>query len=408
MLLRVRPTDSGRVVVGLLVLALQSAGSPAAPPGQRTGVKPPEGASFSGDSFDPLVEDGIRRGVYPGAALVVGRRDTILFAKGYGHLAWSASSPAVDPDSSMYDLASLTKVVATTTSLMLLVERGQVRLDEPVSTYIAELKRPETAGITVRQLLTHTSGLRADIPDPELKAIPDSAALMARVLRETPRVAPGTRVIYSDLNAILLGEVVRRVAGEPLDAFVTREVLVPLGLHQTMFRPPSRMRPRIAPTGVWHGHPVAGIVNDGSAFKLRGVSGNAGVFSTAADVARFAQFVLRGGTDRDGRRLLREETVRLFTSKATAFRAGTEARALGWQAVPTGESVSSAGTLFGPRSFGHTGWTGTSLWIDPDRDLFVVLLTNRAYVPRARRPFTLLKRVRSGVADAAARASDGR
>ena len=403
-----RPTDSGRVVVGLLLLALQSAGSPTAPPGQRTGVKPPEGASFSGDSFDPLVEDGIRRGVYPGAALVVGRRDTILFAKGYGHLAWSASSPAVDPDSSMYDLASLTKVVATTTSLMLLVERGQVRLDEPVSTYIAELKRPETAAITVRQLLTHTSGLRADIPDPELKAIPDSAALMARVLRETPRVAPGTRVIYSDLNAILLGEVVRRVAGEPLDAFVTREVLVPLGLHQTMFRPPSRMRPRIAPTGVWHGHPVAGIVNDGSAFKLRGVSGNAGVFSTAADVARFAQFVLRGGTARDGRHLLREETVRLFTSKATAFRAGTEARALGWQAVPTGESVSSAGTLFGPRSFGHTGWTGTSLWIDPDRDLFVVLLTNRAYVPRARRPFTLLKRVRSGVADAAARASDGR
>jgi len=305
----VRPTDSGRVVVGLLLLALQSAGSPTAPPGQRTGVKPPEGASFSGDSFDPLVEDGIRRGVYPGAALVVGRRDTILFAKGYGHLAWSASSPAVDPDSSMYDLASLTKVVATTTSLMLLVERGQVRLDEPVSTYIAELKRPETAAITVRQLLTHTSGLRADIPDPELKAIPDSAALMARVLRETPRVAPGTRVIYSDLNAILLGEVVRRVAGEPLDAFVTREVLVPLGLHQTMFRPPSRMRPRIAPTGVWHGHPVAGIVNDGSAFKLRGVSGNAGVFSTAVDVARFAQFVLRGGTDRDGRRLLREAEV---------------------------------------------------------------------------------------------------
>jgi len=396
------------VVVGLLLLALQSAGSPAAPPGQRNGVKPPDGASFSGDSFDPLVEDGIRRGVYPGAALVVGRRDTILFAKGYGHLAWSASSPAVDPESSMYDLASLTKVVATTTSLMLLVERGRVRLDEPVSTYIAELKRPETAAITVRQLLTHTSGLRADIPDRELKAIPDSAALMARVLRETPRVAPGTRVIYSDLNAILLGEVVRRVAGEPLDAFVTREVLVPLGLRQTMFRPPSRLRPRIAPTGVWHGHPVAGIVNDGSAFKLRGVSGNAGVFSTAADVARFAQFVLRGGTDRDGRRLLREETVRLFTSKATAFRAGTEARALGWQAVPTGESVSSAGTLFGPRSFGHTGWTGTSLWIDPDRDLFVVLLTNRAYVPRARRPFTLLKRVRSGVADAAARASDGR
>jgi len=291
---------------------------------------------------------------------------------------------------------------------MLLVERGQVRLDEPVATYIAELKQSQTAGITVRQLLTHTSGLRADIPDQELRAIRDSAALMARVLRETPRVPPGTRVIYSDLNAILLGEVVRRVTGESLDAFVAREVFDPLVLHQTMFRPPSRLRARIAPTGVWRGHPVAGTVNDGSAFRLRGVSGNAGVFSTAADVARFAQFVLRGGTSGDGRRLLREETVRLFTSKATAFAAGTEARALGWQAMPTGERVSSAGTLFGPRSYGHTGWTGTSLWIDPDRGLFVVLLTNRAYVPRARRPFTLLKQVRSGVADAAARASDAR
>ncbi len=401
-----RSPHPGCVVVGLLLLALQGARSPAAPPGQRPGVNPPERASFGADSFDPLVEDGIRRGAYPGAALVVGRRDAILFAKGYGHLTWSASSPAADPDSTMYDLASLTKVIATTTALMLLVERGRVRLEEPVAAYIAELKGPETAAITVRQLLTHTSGLRADIPDRELKAIPDSAALMARVLRETPRVPPGTRIIYSDLNAILLGEVVRRVAGEPLDAFVAREVFAPLGLEETMFRPPSRLRARIAPTGVWRGHPVAGTVNDGSAFKLRGVSGNAGVFSTAADVARFAQFVLRGGTSLDGRRLVREETVRLFTSKATAFGAGTEARALGWQAVPTGESVSSAGTLFGPRSYGHTGWTGTSLWIDPDRDLFVVLLTNRAYVPRARRPFTLLKQVRSGVADAAARASD--
>src|SRR3989475_5972892 len=170
---RLRPANPGRVVVGLLLVALQGAAAPAV---------------FSAAVFDPLVEAGIRGGAYPGAALIVGRRDTILFAKGYGHLTWSASSPAVDPDSTMYDLASLTKVVATTTSLMLLVERGQVRLDEPVSTYIAELKGPPTAGITIRQLLTHTSGFRADIPDPGLKAIRDSAALMARVLPEPPPV----------------------------------------------------------------------------------------------------------------------------------------------------------------------------------------------------------------------------
>ena len=385
------------VLAALYLLAVQAG---------QAGSAPAAAPSFDAATFDPLVQDGMRRGAYPGGALVVGRHDTILFAKGYGHLTWSASSPAVDPDSTLYDLASLTKVVATTTALMLLVERGAVRLETTVATYLPEFRGAGTADITVRQLLTHTSGLRADIPDPELKAIPDSAALMARVLRESPRIAPGTRVIYSDLNAILLGEVIRRVTGEPLDAFAAREIFTPLGLHQTVFRPPARWRARIAPTGVWHGHPVSGSVNDGSAFKLRGVSGNAGLFSTAADLARFAQFMLREGQLAGGGRLVSAETVRRFTAKAADFGHGAEARALGWQALPTGEQVSSAGTLFGPRSYGHTEWTGTSLWIDPDRDLFVVLLTNRAYVPRARRPFTVLKQVRAAVSDAAARAAD--
>ena len=367
---------------------------------------PARRAAFDAATFDALVLEGIRAGAYPGAALIVGRRDTVLFAKGYGHLTWARTSAAADPDSTLYDLASLTKVVATTTALMLLVERGQVRLDAPVATYVPSFNAAGTSTITVRQLLTHTSGLRADIPDAELKAIPDSAGLMARVLRESPRVAPGSRVIYSDLNAILLGEVVQHVTHEPLDAFAAREIFQPLGLHETMFRPPARLRSRIAPTGVWRGHSIAGVVNDGSAFKLHGVSGNAGLFAPALDMARFVQFVMRGGTLPDGRRLLRAETVRSFTSKATDFGLRGEARALGWQSLPTGESVSSAGTLFGPHSYGHTGWTGTSVWIDPDRDLFVVLLTNRAYAPRARRPFTVLKQVRGAVADAAARASD--
>ena len=386
------------MVVAALALLLTGAA--------QGGSAPPAPPSWNSATFDLLVLDGIRRGAYPGAALVIGRRDTVLFAKGYGHLTWSAASPEVDPDSTLYDVASLTKVIATTTSLMLLVERGKLRLDAPVVTYVPEFRAPGTEGITVRQLLTHTSGLRADIPDPELKAIRDSATLMARVLRETPRVPPGTRVIYSDLNAILLGELVQHVTGEPLDVFAAREVFGPLGLHETMFRPAPRLRTRIAPTGVWRGHPVAGVVNDASAFKLGGVSGNAGLFSTASDLARFAQLMLRDGKLEGGGRLLSAETIRVFTTKAADFGHGTEARALGWQALPTGEHISSAGTRFGPRSYGHTGWTGTSLWIDPDRDLFVVLLTNRAYVPRARRPFTVVKEVRGGVADAAARASD--
>src|SRR5438552_2301839 len=172
-------------------------------------------AGFDAETFDPIVESGVRRGAYPGAALVIGRRDTILFAKGYGHLTWSRASPAVDPESTLYDLASVTKVIATTTSVMILLDRGRVTLDAPIATYLPALAGTGTGGVTVQQLLAHTSGLRADIPDAELKALPDSAALMRRVFAETPRVPPGTRVIYSDLNATLLGEGVRRAAGEP-------------------------------------------------------------------------------------------------------------------------------------------------------------------------------------------------
>jgi CubicO group peptidase (beta-lactamase class C family) len=355
-----------------------------------------------------VIAAGIRRGAYPGAAVVIGRHDRVLYARGYGRLTWSRSSASVEPDSTVYDLASLTKVMATTSALMLLVERGKVRLDAPVTTYVPEFDGAGTASITVRELLAHTSGLRADLPDRELKAIPDGPTLLARVLAQTPRFPPGTRVVYSDLNAILLGEIVRRVAGEPLAAFVTREVLAPLGLAQTGFHPAASWRARIAPTGVWRGHAVAGVVNDPSAAKLGGAAGNAGLFGTATDVARFAQFMLRRGALVDGRRLVAAETVRMFTTQAANFGYQSEARALGWQMLPTGEQVSSAGTEFGPKSYGHTGWTGTSLWIDPDRDLFVVLLTNRAFAPRARRSFTVLKQVRGKVADAAARASDAR
>jgi CubicO group peptidase (beta-lactamase class C family) len=344
------------------------------------------------------------RGAYPGAALVVGRGDTILFARGYGHLTWSPSGHAVHPDSTLYDLASVTKVVATTTAMMLLVERGKVGLDATVATYVPEFNGPGTESVTVRHLLSHTSGLRATLP--LYLDAKDSAEALRLVFAATPIVPAGRRVLYSDLNAILLGEIIRRVAGEPLEVFVQHEVLQPLGLHQTVFRPARGLRSRIAPTGLWHGHPIAGEVNDQNAARLGGVAGHAGLFSSANDLARFAQLMLRQGVLPNGRRLLRRETVRQFTAKAADFGRHTEARTLGWQATPTGEETSSAGRLFGARSYGHTGWTGTSLWIDPDRDLFVVLLTNRSFAPRTRRSFTALKQVRGALADAAARAHD--
>jgi len=354
--------------------------------------------------FDSAVLGGIQQGVYPGAVLVVGRHDAILFAKGYGHLTWSAASPAVSADSTIWDVASLTKVVATTPALMLLVEQGKVVLDAPVVRYLPDFNSPGTSGITVRHLLTHTSGLRATLP---LREAPDSAAALRMVLTTVPISPPGTRMVYSDLNAILLGEIVRHVSGETLDAFVTRAIYAPLGLDQQMlFRPPKRLVPRIAPTNLWRGHPIAGVVNDPSAGKLGGVSGNAGVFATARGLARFAQFMLNEGALPDRPRLLKKETVHQFTQVAVPARRGVSARTLGWEALPTGEETSSAGTRFGPHSYGHTGWTGTSLWIDPDRDVFVLLLTNRAYNPRVRNSFTRLKEVRGRVADAAAGAAD--
>jgi CubicO group peptidase (beta-lactamase class C family) len=377
-------------VLGLLVL-LQTA---------------PRSAAFTAATFDPIAREGIRLGGYPGAVLAVGSADSVLYIKGYGRLTWSPVSASTDPDSTLYDLASLTKVVATTTAVMLLVDRGRVELDAPVARYLPGFAGAGTAAITVRHLLTHTSGLRADLPLAAIRGARSAAELLRLFYAETPRVAPGTRVLYSDVNAVLLGEIVRRASGETLDAFVTREVFRPLGMTETRYRPSRGVLGRTAPTGSWRGRPVAGLVNDPSAAKLGGVSGNAGVFSTARDVARFAQFVLRGGIAPDGRRLVRAETIRAFTTRSAYFGPGTEARALGWQAVPTGERVSSAGTRFGPRSVGHTGWTGTSLWIDPDRDVFVVLLTNRAFAPRSREPFTVVKGIRGRLADAAAEAID--
>ena len=357
-------------------------------------------------AFAPLVRDGITRGAYPGAALIVGRHDTLLVSRGYGRLTWSERGAAVSADSTLYDLASVTKVVATTTALMLLVERGKVSLDAAVARYVPEFAGEGTSAITVRQLLNHTAGLRGTLP--LYRDAPDRDSALRIVYAATPIFPPGSRVLYSDLNAILLGEVVAHVAREPLEVFVAREILEPFGLRQTLYRPPRALHRRVAPTGIWRGTPVAGKVHDANAAKLGGVAGHAGLFGTAADLARFAQILLAGGVTPEGKRVLKQETVALFTAVSVPARRGQSARALGWQALPTDEKESSAGRLLGPRTYGHTGFTGTSIWIDPDRDVFVVLLTNREYAPRSRTPFTVLKEVRGRVADAAARLVDGR
>jgi CubicO group peptidase (beta-lactamase class C family) len=356
-------------------------------------------------AIDSVVRDGIARGAYPGAALVIGRRDTVLVSRGYGRLTWNERGAPVSAESTLYDLASVTKVVATTTALMLLVERGQVSLDAAAARYVPEFAGEGTGAITVRQLLNHTAGLRGTLP--LYRDAPDRDSALRIVYAATPIFTPGSRVLYSDLNAILLGEIVARVAREPLETFVAREILEPFGLRQTLYRPPRALHRRIAPTGIWRGTPVAGQVHDANAAKLGGVAGHAGLFGTAVDLARFARILLAGGVTPEGRRVLRQETVRQFTAVSVPARRRQSARALGWQALPTDEQESSAGRLLGPRTYGHTGFTGTSIWIDPDRDVFIVLLTNREYAPRSRTPFTVLKEVRGRVADAAARWVDG-
>jgi CubicO group peptidase (beta-lactamase class C family) len=342
--------------------------------------------------IERAVRDGIAGGVFPGAVVVVGRSDTVLWARGYGHFTWSAASAVPDPDSTLYDLASLTKVVATTPALMLLVDAGKVLLDRPVRDYLADFAGPGKDGVTVRHLLAHSSGLPAYRP--YYREARDAPTLRRLVMEEPLRGTPGSRVEYSDLNGMLLGWIVEAVSGATFDQFVRERVFTPAGMAETRFAPPRAAWRRTAPVGVWRGTPVAGRVHDQHADRLGGVAGHAGLFSTGKDLARYAQVMLRGGRTAGCAALFREATVAEFT------RLAARGRGLGWEMRDT-TTADNAGTRMSAATYGHTGFTGTSLWIDPQRDLFVVLLTNRVYAPRARRSITQLKALRGRVADAA-------
>jgi CubicO group peptidase (beta-lactamase class C family) len=343
--------------------------------------------------IDHVIERGIKAGGYPGAAVVVGRRGSAVWEKGFGHLGWNASDADVTPGS-IYDLASLTKVVGTTTAVMLLYDEEKIQLDEPVKTYLPEFSGGNKDLVTVRMLLEHRSGLPAGR---DLWRIASSPADARRAVLETPLAfKPGQYEEYSDLGADVLGFMVERVSGETLDAFLDARVFKPLGMTETMFRPSPVLRSQIAPTEINppRGYPLRGEVHDENAYALGGVAGHAGIFSTANDLSVFAQMMLNGG-EYQGTRLLKESTVSLFT-KNTASR-GT--RALGWD---TCGHQGSCGKYLGDNAYGHTGFTGTSLWIDPEHQMFVILLTNRVHAARAKRPATVIADVRADLSDAAA------
>jgi CubicO group peptidase (beta-lactamase class C family) len=342
--------------------------------------------------IDHVVERGIAAGGYPGASVVVGRRGAAVMEKGFGRLSWSSSSPAVSADRTIYDLASLTKVVGTTTGLMVLYDQGKIHLDDPVQKYVPGFTGGDKDRVTIRMLLEHRSGLPAGR---DLWRSAHSPQEAREQVIATPLVCEPDRCYeYSDLGADMLGFVVESASGEHLDQFLAENVFQPLHMDDTFFTPADSLRSRIAPTEVAppRGYPIQGEVHDENAFALGGVAGHAGLFSTAYDLAIFAQMMLNGGIY-NGTRIVSDSAVALFTKRAS----GT--RALGWD---TCGGSGSCGSYLGSEAYGHTGFTGTSLWIDPDRDMFVVLLTNRVHEARAKRPAKVIADVRADLADAAA------
>jgi CubicO group peptidase (beta-lactamase class C family) len=331
----------------------------------------------------------MRRGAFPGAALAVGRGSHVVLEQGLGIVG--REGQPVDPDRTVYDLASLTKVVGTTTAVMLLVEDGKMRLDDRVSSYLPEFSGGAKDWVTVRQLLTHTSGLPAGMD------LPSGISYEEGVLRavRTPLVhSPGMRVDYSDVGFVVLFAAAERAAGEPIYRLLDRRVFEPLKMRSTGYWFGDGCR-RCAGTSRDMGDAFRGRVHDPISRRLGGVTGNAGLFSTAHDLARFAAMLANGGT-LDGVPVLRASTIREFTRRQP----GTGTRAMGWD-TPT-RSGGASGSRVSDRSFGHTGYTGTSMWIDPERGTWVVLLTNRTYDTESNNRMQALRReVHDHVAESA-------
>ena len=392
-----------RALVCTLVAALS-----ATPQAQAPRVPAPHSDATGLDAtrlalIEPLVAEAIGRHELPGAVVLAGRGRQILYKRAFGN---RAVVPAVEPMTvdTIFDLASLTKVVATTTAVMLLVEDGRLRLSDRVSDYVPGFERYGKGGVTIRHLLTHTSGLR---PDLDLEESFDGAAeAIRRAVEEVPVVPPNERVIYSDINFFLLGHIVERAAHETLEAFLQSRVFGPLGMRDTGFLPAASVRSRIAPTEsceplAWPCETPAatllrGVVHDPTARRMGGYAGHAGLFGTADDLAIFARMLLGGGKW-NGRRILAPLTVAKMTRRATPETI-RPARGLGWD-IDSPQS-SNRGELFPIGSFGHTGFTGTSMWIDPVTRTFVIFLSNRVH-PDGRGDVTPLRaRVASVVASA--------
>lgn len=343
------------------------------------------------ETLDALIEEAVARDEIPGAVLLVGQPGRILHYKAYGWRAIEPEREAMTVET-IFDVASLTKVVATTPAVMKLFEQGKLRLNDPLTRYLPEFQGG--GAITVRDLLTHFSGLRPGLDLRPPWSGKQTGLYLAFV--DPPVEAPGARFIYSDINFILLGALVESASGRPLDEFAAEQVWRPLGMKETMFRPPETLRARIAPTEIVDGVLLRGVVHDPTCRAMGGVAGHAGLFTTAADLARFAEMMLGEG-EREGVRVFSALTVRKFTAPQSPPNQPV-LRGLGWD-IDSPYS-GNRGELFPVGSFGHTGFTGTSLWLDPVSRTYVILLANSIH-PYLRPPITSLRgRVATSVAAA--------
>jgi beta-N-acetylhexosaminidase len=339
----------------------------------------PEEAGLSSarlDSVRALMQNAVQDSVFPGAILLVARNGIIVMHEAFGQMGYKEFN-RVMPLDAIFDMASVTKCVATTTACMLLYERGLLDLDAPVQNYLPEFAGAGKERVTIRHLLTHSSGLMAY----RRYFLEDKTPgeIIKTILNEPLENPPGAKTVYSDLGIILLGKIIEKLSGQPLEVFCREQIFKPLKMNETGYNPPPQFLSRIVPTesDSWRGRMVHGQVHDENAFALGGVSGHAGLFSTARDLATFLSMLLNGGAY-EGGRLLKPETIALFTSPQHVVKGSS--RALGWD---TADGKNSAGHLMSARAFGHTGFTGTSVWTDPEKNMFVILLSNRVHPTRS-------------------------
>lgn len=332
--------------------------------------------------IDSIINAAITDHSAPAMAVAIGRYDRLIYLHSYGRLTYDDTAPAVD-EHTRFDLASLTKVIATTTAAMMLEEQGRLDINRTVRSYLPEFNAPDKKDITVRMLITHRGGLEAFAP--LWHTLKGRQQYLEAINSRPLAYVPGSKSVYSDWDYVLMGLIVERITGQTLDTYTAQHIFGPLGMMDTGFRPDTVGRSHIAPTEINSARGLVwGTVHDENADAIGGVAGHAGLFSTAHDLAIFARMMLNGGSV-GSVRLLAPTTIARWTAPQDAG----SSRALGWD---TPAPHSSAGRFFSPRSYGHTGFTGTSIWTDPQRGVWVILLTNRVYPTRNNNKHLKLRR----------------